>query len=668
MKAVSYIALAGALAYSPASAQQAQGPTPSKDLGSLGLEELMKVQVTTASKQAENLSQVPAAVYVISAEQIRRSGATAIPELLRVVPGVQVQQISPSEWSVGIRGMGNRFSNKLLVMVDGRTVYSPTFSGVYWDAQDLDLSLIERIEVIRGPGGTLWGTNAVNGIINIITKATSKTLGNTFSVRSSTTSPYGISATHGDAIPGGAYRFDLQAFKQNSLTTLNGTDGHNDWDSLSAGFRTDWVQEGNSFSLNGRANSSHQGEELVYPTLAAPYGQLAYARYTTSEYNLIGKWERMEGAGKGTSLQMTLDHFDRGMPEVQDRRTTITADLQKPVTIARDNHMILGLGYQRSELNSISTNYLSITPARQRTQLYSAFVHDEQVLSRTTKLSLGTKLEHNDFTGWEYQPSARLTYSPSERQTFWGSVSRAVRIPATSESGTSTFLAAAPGPGGLPVKLLLVGNSDYDSEDLFASEIGWRISPTNSTFFDIATFYNRYTNLRGGATTSFTLESSPFPYGLETVQQVNGYSAVTAGAELAAHATVSDHWRLDGSYAFYTESYHLSDPSGGTLGVAAAGAYFAPRHQFTVQSQLDLPHRCELDLTGYYVGALGGANSVSPYARLDLRFGWHPSKSIEASFGITNLATTSHFEAYDTLYGQSSLARRSAFVKLDFHF
>jgi iron complex outermembrane receptor protein len=669
MRAYKLFAFAGAMAAASAWSATDQDPTQTKDLGSLGLEELMKVQVTTASKQAQSLSQVAAAIYVITAEQIRRSGATVIPELLRVVPGVQVQQISPSQWAVGIRGMGNRFSNKLLVLMDGRTVYSPSFSGVYWDAQDIDVSLIERIEVIRGPGGTLWGTNAVNGIINIITKAAAKTKGDTLSLESGTQSPYRVAVVHGGDMPNGSFRVDAQAFRQNSLDTIDGIDGNNAWDSLSGGFRTDWLVNGNSFSLNGRADSSHQGSQLLFPTLSAPYTQLTYDRYTTSEYSLIGKWEKTAGTGKGDSLQISFDHYDRDMPEAGDRRTTGTLDYQHPVPVSKTNRLMTGVGYQLSEVNNVATPYISIWPNSQTTQLYSVFVYDEQDLNKRTKVSLGTKLEHNDYTGWEIQPSARVTFSPSRQQTFWGAISRAVRTPSLSDDNTSTFLAAEPGPGGVPVKVQLVGNPNFESEVVIADELGWRFMPSDRSFIDLATFYNQYSDLRGGMAAGQTLQTSPFPYVQETVELGNDYSAVTAGAEVAAHYAVSRDWRLDGSYAYYTETYNLSDANGGFLGDEAAGAGAAPRHQFTLQSQLDLPHKIEFDATGYYVGQLEGTPSVSAYARLDLRLGWHANKTTEFSLGVTNLTNTSHLEAYDqTVFLQSSLIRRNVYARIDFHF
>ncbi len=668
MKPLRIFVLAGALASPAAWASANQDPTPVKDLGSLGLEELMKVQVTTASKEAQNLSQVPAAIYVITADQIRRSTATSIPELLRVVPGVQVAQIAPSQWSVSIRGMGGRFSNKLLVLMDGRTVYSPTFSGVYWDAQDINLSLIERIEVIRGPGGSLWGTNAVNGIINIITKTAAKTGGTTVSVRSSTTSPYQLSVTHGGEIKNGAFRVDAQAFKQSSVDTISGTDGHNDWSDLSGGFRTDWTTGENAFSFSGHANSSHQGSQFGFPTLTAPYINISDQRFTTSEYSMIGKWEKTAGTNKGGSLQLSFDHYDRMMPEAQDRRTTFTADAQRPFTISPQNHMIVGAGYQISELHAISSDYVSITPEKKTTELYSALIHDEQDLGRNAKFSIGTKLEHNDFTGWEYQPSARLTYSPNDKQTFWGALSRAVRTPATSEENTNVFLAASPTMLGVPAKIVLAGNPDFDSEIVEAGELGWRASTSKSNFVDVATFYNHYTNLRGGTITGTTFESSPFPYVLETIQQTNSYSAVTAGVELATHYEATRNWHLDGSYAYYTESYHLSSSGGGALGAGAAGDNYAPRHQFSVQSKLDLGNKWEFDLASYFVGALEGQPVIPAYARLDLRLGWKPSAKTEFSFGVTNLTNTTHAETTDSLFVETARLRRSAYVKVDFHF
>ena len=657
-------ALTGASSYALAQAQ-----TQSKDLSSMGLEELMKVQVTTESKEAQDLSKVPAAVYVITADQIRRSGATSIPELLRVVPGVQVQQISPSQWSVGIRGMGDRFSNKLLVLVDGRTVYSPSFSGVYWDAQDIDVSLIERIEVIRGPGGTLWGTNAVNGIINIITKSAAKTKGNTLSLESSTLAPYQVSFVHGGDMPNGSYRVNAQAFRQSDLNTIAGNSGDNGWDDMNGGFRTDWGLGGNSYTLSGHATSSHQGSQLLYPVLGPPYAALAYDRFMTSEYSLTGKWERTEGANKGDSLQISFDHYDRDMPEAGDRRTTGSLDYQHGVHVSASNHMIVGAGYQVTQGSDYSTSHFTIEPATVTNQLYSAFAMDEQNIGRFLKASLGAKFEHNDYTGWEFQPTLRLAYTPSPKQTFWGAISRAVRTPAIAEADASTFLAGKPGPGGLPVEVLLANNPNYQSEVLVADELGWRFTPSDRSYIDIATFYNQYTGLRGGTLVGQTLNTTPFPYAVETFQQANDWSAVPAGAELAGHYSVSHSWGLDASYAFYTESYSTTVASAYTLGSAAAGANSAPMHQATLQSHLNLPGAMEFDSTLYYVGALNSyPASVPAYARLDLRLAWHANKATDFSVGVTNLTNTNHLEAYDSVFVESSYIPRSAYAKVVYHF
>lgn len=666
MKASKIIFLAGALtgAASPALAQ-----TQNKDLSSMGLEELMKVQVTTESKEAQSLSQVPAAVYVITAEQIRRSGATSIPELLRAVPGVQVQQIGPSQWSVGIRGMGSRFSNKLLVLVDGRTVYTPTFSGVYWDAQDIDVSLIERIEVIRGPGGTLWGTNAVNGIINIITKSAAKTKGDTLSIQSSTSAPYQLGFVHGGDMPNGSYRFNLQAFRDSDLNTIAGTSGNNGWSDLNGGFRTDWARGGDSYMLSGHATSSHQGQQDSFPVLGPPYVDLADDRFMTSEYNLTGRWERTEGAAKGDSLQISFDHYDRDMPEAGDRRTTGAADYQHGIHVSPTNHMIVGAGYQVTQGTDYSTPDITLMPTTVTNQLYSFFGQDEQRIGRMLKASLGAKFEHNDYTGWEVQPSFRVTYSPSPNQTFWGAISRAVRTPSIAEADTSVFLASMPGPGGLPVQVLLTRNPNYQSEVLVADELGWRYTPSDRAYIDLATFYNQYTGLRGGTLTGQGLQMSPFPYYAETFQQANDWSAVTAGVEFAGHYSVTHSWGLDASYAFYTESYSTTVPSAYTLGAEAAGQGAAPMHQATLQSHLDLPHALEFDTALYYVGALDTSpNPVPAYARLDLRLAWHPTKATELSVGVTNLTNTNHIESYDALFAQTSYIPRSAYAKVVFHF
>jgi iron complex outermembrane receptor protein len=668
MSAVRVLVLAGAVSASLGIAAAQTDQTQQKDLSNLGLEELMNVKVTTASKEAQSLSGVPAAVYVVTQEQIRRSGATSIPEVLRAVPGVQIQQLSPSVYSVSIRGMGGRYSDKLLVLMDGRTVYTPSFSGVYWDAQDIDLDLVDRIEVIRGPGGTLWGSNAINGIINIITKSAKDTLGTRASIRTGTDTPVTVDVSHGGQFQNGSYRVNARAFKTNGLDTILNEPGENDWSGLRGGFRADWTRGADSFSFIGDANSSHQGASMFFPTLSAPYREFDQDRFTTSGYDFVAKWERTEGRDKGTSLQASFEHYDRDMPEAGDRRTTFALDFQKPFDLAKNNHLIWGLGYNTSHYVTVPTPFIFLNPASGTNNVYSGFVQDEAKLNRKTTLSLGTKIEHNDFSGWEYQPSARIAYTPTEQQTWWAAVSRAVRTPSIGEIDSTTVLNAMPGQGGVPVLVSLVGNHDYDAETVVSSELGWRYAPSNRWYLDVATFYNHYVGLRGAAALAPAVVVGPPMYVNQTVEQGNDYSATTGGLELSTHWTATPKWSLDGAYALYTESFHLTTPGGNQLGDGAAGGDSAPLHQFSIRSQWDLAKHFEFDTTAYYVGGLQETPRIAPYARLDMRLGWKPNAHTEYSIGGTNLTNQNHVEGIDTPYALASEIRRAFYAKATFKF
>jgi iron complex outermembrane receptor protein len=667
MRRLTVIAMMGFAPFAWGHADPTSDPNQAKDLASLGIEGLMKVEVTTVSKQAQSLSKVPAAVYVITQEQIRRSGATSIPELLRMVPGVQVQQIDASKWNVSIRGFGNRYSDKLLVLMDGRTVYTPDFSGVYWDAQDVDLNLIDRIEVIRGPGGTLWGANAVNGIINIITKSAKDTLGDIATVETSTATPYLLSASHGGSLADGAYRFYAKAYRNDALDIWNGDPGSDRWDGLRAGFRSDWDVKGNAFMLTADANSSHQGQTLSQPILTAPYSQIVTDTYTTSEFFILGKWDRKEGADKDSALRLSFDHYNRDIPEAGMTRNTFDADYQRPLQLGQRNHLIWGLGYNLTD-DRLLTGLMNVlvNPVEQTDIVYSGFIQDEASLNRKTELSLGTKVEHNDYTGWDVQPSARLRYSADEKTTWWAAVSRAVHVPSRGDEDTQAVLAVAPPTQGLPIELMLVGNTDLLPQEVISGEIGWRHDANDRWFVDVATFYNHYRNLRGAQMQTPTVDISGIPHVVEDLLEGNGYSANTAGIELSAHLKAADHWSLDGAYSLYSEQFTLTDPTESGLGASGAGEDETAHHQFSLRSQLNLPKKFEFDSSLNYVSNI--ASGIPAYARVDLRLGWRPTDHTDFSLGVTNLTNQYHIESAPTFNDVPSLIQRSFYARATFHF
>jgi iron complex outermembrane receptor protein len=644
---------------------RAQTDPPKRDLGSLDLDQLMTIQVTTASKHAQTLSDVPSAIYVVTQDAIRRSGANNVPEALRGVPGVQVSQIDASKYVVSIRGMGGRYADKLLVLIDGRSIYTSLFSGVYWDVHDIDLDLVDRIEVIRGPGGSLWGANAVNGIINIITKSSKETLGTKLSVRSSTTDPYTVAVSSGYVVPKGTLRISAKGSRSSALETDEATPGFDNWSDSRVGLRGDWDLGGNSLSLAADANQSRQGQTTNYPTYAAPYVQLTGTRYDTSDWNFQGKWEKTEGVYKGTSLHFSFDHYDRATSDIAERDTNVAFDLQRPIQFGPRLHVIWGAEY-KSDQNTVFKNpqIFALSPSMVLTT-FGGFLQSEYNLSDRAKVSAGSKFEHNSFTGWEIQPSAHITYDAGKTNTFWASSSRAVRTPSMVDVDANLIVTTGPGPGGLAAAYHILGNPDFQSEVVLAQEVGWRYSPTSGSFIDVAAFYNQYSKLRDAVVVSESASMSPVPHLDVDTLFSNGGSAETGGIEVAAHQTLAPRLKVDESYSLYTEQYNLG--KGNVLSPDGLYKGSTPRHQATFRANWEPARKLQINGAAYYTDSLV-AQSVPSQVRLDLMGSWSPNPKTEFSVGVQNLTSAGHREAVVILYDTASQIPRSLFAKITLKF
>lgn len=639
-----------------------------KDLGKLSIDDLMNIEVTTASKSAEKLNEVPAAIYVVTADQIRRSGANSIPDALRSVPGVQVAQISTTMWSISIRGFNSRYADKLLVLIDGRSVYTPTFSGVYWDAQEVNMEDIDRIEVIRGPGGSLWGANAVNGIVNVITKSAADTQGGTLNVGTSSAQPALDTVRYGGKFgPTAFYRVYAKLLEVKGLTTHFGTPGNDGWQALRGGIRTDWTSKNDVFTMSAGVNSAHEAQTDSFPTFAPPFTILATDHYAASNWNLGARWDRSAGSMKGASLQVYVDHTERNAPETGEKRDNFNADFQCPVSVSPANRLTWGLGYHTTKDNLQPTAYVTYSPMRRTDSVFSGFLHDEWTLDRGLKLTLGAKAEHNGYTGWEVQPSARLAYTRNPRQTFWASVSRAVRTP--SRADVNSLIHDIVGrQGGQLTEVTIQGNPNFESETVVAHEIGWRVMPSDRLSIDLTAYHNLYNNLRSYEPLAPYFSLNPVPHVVAPFRFGNGLNARTAGIEVAAQYQATQNWKVDASYTIYSERYRfnagvmdLTGPSGperqGTT----------PRSQLSVRSTLDLPHRLQFDTSLYYIDRLAGVG-IPAYARLDLRLGWKPNDRLEVSVGAQNLLTKRHLESFSTLFEVQSFVERSFFAGVSVKF
>jgi iron complex outermembrane recepter protein len=659
------------------------------DLFELSLSELLSLKVTTASKKAEPLSQTAAAVFVITQEDIRRSGVTSVPEALRMAPGVQVARIDANKWSISARGYTGRFANKLLVMIDGRSVYTPLFSGVYWDSQSPMLEDIERIEVIRGPGATLWGANAVNGVINIITKSSADTQGGLLSASAGNEERAGGAARWGGKIGEiGHYRVYGQAFdRDGTLDAAARSDNADDWNGAKAGFRVDLTPtDRDEVALHGNAFQSDQGESVYdLSNLANPS---AIVDHTTEVNNLdlLAQWTRHLSDTDDLTLKTYFDHTERDWSLIGERRDTFDIEAEYRTQRFDGHDLITGLGYRWTGDQLDKTELAALLPDEDSLNLYSAFIQDDiRLVPERLTLTLGTKLEHNDVTGFELQPNARLLWTPSETQSVWGSLARAVRTPGRGELNgiiRQGVLAAgsALNPSPWPVEVLYYGSDDLESEDLTAYELGHKWQVNRSLSLDLALFYNDYDQLRTATSGNILCyPSGVYPACLFSGQPVtrlirqsalgNDTSGHSKGLELAADWRPLPNWRLQASYS------HLEAQLAESAGAATVDdARTNPGNQFSLRSWLNPRPDIDLDLWLRYSDesetfGLLGTILIDPYWELDARVAWRPTQKLELALVGQNLLNDAHIEGYSELADLplTSLERSVYFkMRLDF--
>ena len=652
------------------SAQGSQKRSEPTDLSSLTLEQLVNVQVTSVSKKPENLSHAAAAITVINQDDIRHSGARSIAEVLRMAPGLNVARVDSHTWAVSSRGFNDTFANKLLVLMDGRSVYTPLFSGVYWDVQDTMLEDIDRIEVIRGPGATLWGANAVNGVINIITKSAKETRGG-LAVAGGGTEELGFGAIRygGQLSENAYYRVYTKYDSRDSSVTGDGQTADDRWQMARSGFRVDWEATSRSaVTFQGDAYGGQLNQTYTFPTLTAPdYSEVSSKLVDVSGGNLIGRWKQELQGESDTTLQLYYDYTRRKARNFfTEGRNTFDADWQHHFLLGERQDWVWGLGY-RLNADEIDGSFLtSYSPMERTTQLLNFYAQDDIDLVRDRlHLTLGSKFEHNDYTGFEIQPGARLSWTPDHRQTIWASVARAVRTPSRAESDIRLVNSVS---GGAPPTVNTVfGSGDYKSEDLLAYEVGYRIQPHQRLSFDLAAFFNVYDNIRTtefrGVFTDPSLPGSPDVARLDVDNEASGE---TYGGELTVNWHATDWWHWRASYTLLETHMHQTSRSNDSD--AEDDEVKSPHHQFWVQSSLDLPWRMHLDTTGRHVDRLRELG-VNSYFALDLRLAWKPTRNLELSIVGQNLLDDRHPEFAPTIIPtQRTESQRSVFGKISFEF
>ncbi|MCW3110824.1 MAG: TonB-dependent receptor [Segetibacter sp.] len=604
------------------------------ELKKLSVEELMNLEVTLVSRSPQKLAEAASAVQVITGEDIRNSGATNIAEALRLVTNLQVAQLRSNIWLISSRGFNQLFANKLLVMIDGRTVYTPLFAGVFWDMQNVLLEDVDKIEVVSGPGGTLWGANAVNGVINIITKNSAETQGLYASALAGTFIKDHAAVRWGGKIGKKiSYKVYGQHFDRNSTKKPDGTDFSDAWKLTQGGFRMDW---------NGRKadNYTVQGDY---------YGGTIKTAGSNSDFNgqnILGRWSRNFSEKSDLTLQLYYDrYFKQDAPgKTSDKINTADVDFQYRFPIAKRHSILSGLGYRMVKDEFISSNpFVAILPQKKSLDLFNAFIQNEIAVSDVLKVTAGTKVLHNVYTGIEVQPGIRMALTVKKNNTLWAAVSRAVRTPSRIDVDYFSPVALQP-----PTSVSVTGGPTFKSEKAFAYELGYRIQPNTKSSFSIASFYNVYKNV-------YSLEALP---GTLTYQIFNGSEGKSWGSELSGTYQLLDKWRVRGGYTYFdmklkAKPGHTFDPS-----------YLANdvQNQAMLQSMTDLPFNLHLDVIARYLDYLPQTITtveVPGYFTFDTRIAY-TIKHVEVSVAGQNLYKKNHTE-YNTLN-----IPRSIYAKLTF--
>jgi iron complex outermembrane recepter protein len=646
----------------------AQTPTSEgePDYLSLGLEDLMKIEITSVSKKSQRISDAAAAVFVITQEDIRRSGVTSIAEALRMAPGVQVARIDANKWAVTIRGLNGRFANKLLVLMDGRSLYSPLFAGVYWEVQDTAMEDIDRIEVIRGPGAALWGANAVNGVINIITKSAELTQGGVLSAGGGTEKRAFGTARYGRQLGDDTYlRFYAKHQGTNHAVDSTGAGAHDAWNMTRGGFRLDTQPSyRDTLTVSGEYYDGTTDEKYTLyrqPTSqdlpTAQFSSIPDAQSQMSGGNILARWQRELDDNGSISLQLYYDHFDRTMIILGQKQDTVDLEFQHRFLLLERQDVIWGLGYRQSSDRLGETAIISFNPPRRDTKFYSWFLHDEiKLVPEQLTLTLGSRFEHNSYTGFEVQPNARLLWTPTPTTSFWGAVSRAVRTPARGDSDIVYRYQTISAPidpslgapiAGLPLRLEIDGNKGFKSETLLAYELGYRTEPMPHVALDIAAFYNIYDRLRVITPAGGSLEpdsSAPLNQ-VANFQLANLMHGHTYGVELAAEWSPVPWWRLHAAYSYLRIKMYLDSPSTDVINKGDAEGD-SPRHQLSVRSGIDLGHGVEFDLWLRGTDRLPyiDKSSIPGYLTMDARLAWKPQPKLELALVGQNLLQRRHPE------------------------
>lgn len=632
----------------------------------LSIEQLLNQKVRSVSKTDQTFRDSAAAVFVVSEADLRRSGVTSIPEALRMVPGLHGARLDSSKWAVTARGFNGRFANKLLVMIDGRSIYTPMSAGVFWESHDLPIEDIDRIEVVRGPGASVWGANAVNGIINIITKHTEETQDEYVAITGGTEERFIAEGRMGGALQDEShYRIYAKHLKRDGLVDVEGRDAGDNWRMTRGGFRVDWLlSSGNSVLMEGDYYDGTIDQNFNVPRESAPFSEERLKdSANTRGASFLMRWENTEALSSKFASQFFYEYFRRTDAFADEQRHTFDFDFQHDIALRKHQEFSWGIGYR---LNTDEFNDTRLTkggPKQRDLHLISAFLQDQiGLFDDRLSLTLGTKVEYHTFSGLQFQPSIKTLWKINGDNRLWGSFARAARTPSRGErDGRFNILGEPP----FIVNVFLQGNSKVDSEVVYALEFGYRTWSADNFFVDVAAFYSWYDKLR--------TQGQQILVGNElTIKVSDDEEAETWGIELAADWRPAEWLRWQLSYTFlktkFAETNSASDSS-------ADSDNRNPQHQVSLRSAFNAPYDVSVDFWLRYVDEIDivddfdpGEISVDSYFTFDARIAWQPKREVELSIIGRNLNDAEHLEFTQELYAFPTQVQRSVYAQIKWFF